>query len=71
MAIISQAESAGGRVRDTQMGKIKTRREKEKKGEITEKKEEAKRREIFIRQPFFHHSLIYIFRNYCKFWERV
>lgn len=43
MAIISQAESGGGRVRDTQMRKIKTRREEEKKGEITEKKEEAKR----------------------------
>lgn len=29
VAIISQAESAGGRVRDTQMRKIKTGREKE------------------------------------------
>lgn len=43
VAIISQAESAGGRVRDTQMRKTKTGREKEK-GEITEKKEEVKRK---------------------------
>lgn len=35
-AIISQAKDAGGRVRDTQMRKIKTGRKKEK-GEIREK----------------------------------
>lgn len=43
VAITSQAESAGGRVRDTQMRKIKTGREKEK-AEITEKREEVRRK---------------------------
>lgn len=43
VAIISQAESAGGRVRDTRMRKIKTGRKKEK-GEIIDKEEEGKKR---------------------------
>lgn len=43
VAIIGQAASAGGRVRDTQMREIKTGREKEK-GDVTEKKEEVKRK---------------------------
>lgn len=43
VAIISQAKDAGGRVRDTQMRKIKTGRKKEK-GEIRAKIEESKKR---------------------------
>lgn len=43
VAIISQAKSAGGRVRDTQMIKIKTGRKK-KKGEIRENIEERNNR---------------------------
>lgn len=44
VAIISQAKSAGGRVRDTQMIKIKTGRKKKKKGEIRENIEESNNR---------------------------
>lgn len=43
VAIISRAESAGGRVGDTQTRKMKTGR-KEEKGEITRKREESEKR---------------------------